>query len=245
MLDQSLIAHLSDLKHRAASRNILTHSEFLTPSEAALLKREFCDDATMFFFGGFDGAERVMIFFLPDYLTSEAARESITPVRCTAPFSSLTHRDYLGSILSLGIKRSCIGDILVFDKEAVILLDSKIAGYVTENLVRIGRGGVSCKIIELSEVTPPLQKYREITATVASLRADAVFSAAFGISREKTAALIKEESCTVNWISINSPSAAIHEGDILSVRGFGRAKLFAVGGTSKKSRTFITIHQYE
>ena len=245
MLDQSLIAHISDLKNRCDTRNIMTRSEFLTPSEAAQIKQEFHNDASMFFFGGYNGAERVMLFFLPEYLTSETVHEYITPVRCVAPFSSLTHRDYLGSILSLGIKRSCIGDILVSDEEATILLDSKIAEYVTENLTRIGRGGVSCKMIELSEVIPPIQKYREITATVASLRADAVFAAAFGVSREKTAALIKEESCTVNWLAFNSPSAQISEGDILSARGLGRAKLFSVGGNSKKNRTFITIHQYE
>jgi len=247
MLDQSLIAHVSDLKKRSEVRNILTHTEFLTPSEAALLKQEFGKSNSLFPFGGFVGAERVMLFFLPDYLPKEAESvcEFITPIRCTAPFSALTHRDYLGSLLSLGIKRSCIGDILVSEESATILLDSKIASYVTENLTRIGRGGVACTVIELSEIVPPTPKFREITATVASLRADAVFSAAFGISREKMATLIKENACTVNWLPTDSPSTPVREGDILSARGFGRAKLFEIGGTSKKSRTFITIHQYE
>ncbi len=245
MLDQSLSAHINDLKVRCDTRNVLTHTEFLTPSEAALLKREFRESETVLYFGGFQGAERVMLFFLPDYLPKESVFENITAIHCSSPFSSLTHRDYLGSLLALGIRRSCIGDILVYDEEAVILIDSKVAAYVIEHLVRIGRGGVSCSVMNPSEIVPPTPKFREITATVASLRADAVFSAAFGISREKAATLIKDGMCNVNWLPFESPSASVNEGDILSARGFGRAKLFEIGGTSKKSRTFITIHQYE
>ena len=247
MLDKGLIAHISDLRMRCESRNMLTHSEFLTPSEAALLTKDPGMCNSCFLFGGYDEAERVMLFFLPDYLSKESSSvsECITAIRCKAPFSDLTHRDYLGALLSLGIKRSCIGDIMVGSEEAIILLDSKIAGYVIEHLNRIGRGGVSCTVIDLSEIQPPTPRFREITATVASLRADSVFSVAFGISREKVTQLIKESVCMINWLPFDSPSTTVSENDVLSARGFGRAKLITIGGTSKKSRTFITIHHYE
>lgn len=246
MLDQALIARVTDLAARSVSRNILTHTDFLTPSECALLLASN-QHPIPYRFGGYDGAERTMLFFLPDYLDAcpDSVSECISAVKCTARFSELTHRDYLGALLSLGIKRNCIGDILVYHQESVILLNTKIAPFVCENLTHIGRGGVSCSQIELCEITPPAQKFHEIEATVASLRADSVFSAAIGISREKAANLIREGACTVNWLPIDSPSAPISEADILSTRGFGRAKLAQVGGTSKKGRIFIKIHIYE
>lgn len=248
MLDSSLISRVSDLYERARAKNVLTHTDFLTPSESALLIKRFpASEIRPVAFGGYTDAERKILFFLPDYLDADdpSVFSCISAIKCSAPFSNLTHRDYLGALLSLGIKRGCIGDILVFPQEAIIILDTKLLAFVCENLSHISRGGVSCIPIDLKEISPPVPKIREIEATVASLRADAVFSSAFGISREKASALIRDGLCSVDWIPLSSPSDSITEGAILSARGFGRAKLAQVGGLSKKGRTFISIHIYE
>ncbi|MBE6915384.1 MAG: hypothetical protein E7471_01955 [Ruminococcaceae bacterium] len=248
MLDPSLIARVSDLYERAGSKNILTCTDFLTPSEVALLMQKLPKgEIQIASFGGYSDAERQKIFFLPEYLDpeDETVFDSVSAIKCSASFSSLTHRDYLGALLSLGIKRSCVGDILVFDQEAILIVDTKLVPFILENLTHIGHGGVSCKQITLSEITPPIQKYQEIERTVASLRADSIFAAAFNISREKAAELIRNELCTVDWIPIQSPSDSIAENAVLSARGLGRAKLAKVGGTSKKGRIFISVHIYE
>lgn len=248
MLDSSLTSRVFDLYERARSKNVLTHTDFLTSVESALLLQKLPKaEIQIVSFGGYSNAERKILFFLPDYLDTNdrSVFSCISAIKCSAPFSDLTHRDYLGALLSLGIKRQCLGDILVFEQEAIVVLDTKLLAFVCENLSHISRGGVSCSPIDLVEIVPPTPKIREIEATVASLRADSIISSAFGISREKAATLIREGFCTADWIPLSSPSDSISEGAILSARGFGRARLVQVGGFSKKGRIFITIHIYE
>lgn len=248
MLDSSVTSRVFDLHERTRAKNILTCTDFLTPSEVALLLAKLPkNDVHTVAFGGYSDAERQKIFFLPDYLDPavDAVFDSVSAIKCNAPFSSLTHRDYLGALLSLGIKRSHVGDILVFEQEAILIIDTKLVPFVLDDLTHIGHSGVSCKQIALSEINPPVQKYHEIERTVASLRADSVFAASFNISREKAAELIRNELCTVDWIPVQSPSNAVSENSVLSARGLGRAKLVQVGGTSKKGRIFISVHIYE
>ena len=248
MLDPSIISRVIDLHERAQSKNVLTFTDFLTPSEVALLIPKLpTGDIQIVPFGGYSESERKKIFFLPEYLSpaDETVFDSVSAIKCSAPFSSLTHRDYLGALLSLGIKRSCIGDILVFEQEAIIIIDTKLVPFISENLTHIGHGGVSCAEISCGNIVPPPQKYHEIQKTVASLRADSVFAVAFNLSREKAADLIRNGLCTVDWIPVQSPSDSVSENAVLSARGFGRAKLAFVGGTSKKGRIFISVHIYE
>lgn len=240
---EELLTRVAELSHRAEARNVLTHTGFLTPSECAAAQKPGFPNS--YAFGGYPDAERKMLFFLPDYCTPEDAHEAIAALAVNAPFSSLTHRDYLGSLLALGIKRDCVGDILVDETRATLLLDAKIAPFVRENLTRAGRSGLSVSELPCTAITPPVQTFSVRECTVASPRADALFAAAFGLSRERAADALREGRCEVNWNPVTSPAAPLSEGDVLSLRGTGRAKLSAFGGTSKKGRTFITIHVYE
>ncbi|MCD8037113.1 MAG: YlmH/Sll1252 family protein [Clostridiales bacterium] len=198
-------------------------------------------------FGGFAEAERKRIAFFPDYFSEDEIIFPICAVKIThnAKFTSgLSHRDFLGSILGLGLERSRVGDIVVLDDAAYCFAEDDIASYIAANLEKVGRASVKTEIINPSEIVMPEKKMDIKNVTVSSLRADTVFGAVFGKSRSEAQELIRSERASVNWNVINSVSETIDEGDILSLKGSGRGKLVEVGGTTKKGRIVITVGRY-
>lgn len=247
-MNSELLKRIEDLISRTERKNILAHTSFLDAAESAeallFMKRQ--SGASYIFSGGFPDAERKMLFILPDYIEAEffTPDEYISPIRVSHSFGELTHRDYLGSLMGLGIKRETLGDILVFEDRAYIICAAQISDYILTNLEKIGRVGVSCESCPLSEIEIPEPVFDEMTGTVASLRADALTSLAFGISRTSAADMIRDGRLSLNHIELLNPAEDISEGDLLSLRGFGRAKLAKVGGTSKKGRQFITFNVF-
>ena len=157
----------------------------------------------------------------------------------------LTHRDYLGSLMGLGITRENIGDILVEPSGAFIFVKREIADYIINNLEKIGRCGVKTIVCGCDEADIPKPKLREVNSTVSSLRIDAVLSAAAGISRGRAAEMIVQVLVSLNWEEINSTSKQVDEGDLISVRGIGRMRLERVGSLTRKGRIGITIVRFE
>jgi len=239
---------LLDLSDRAFRKNIACATAFLDPAElaAAHIITRADKQAKTLFVGGYPDAERKRLFFLPDYLEEEffPYDEYISAIYAKCPFGSPTHRDWLGSLMGLGIKRETLGDILVCGDFAYIICTPQIAPFISENLTKIGRFGVKCEICSLSDIKAPEPEFDTVTGTVASLRADALTSLAFGISRTAAAELIRDGRLSLNHIEQTNPAAEISEGDLLSLRGYGRAKLSALGGTSKKGRQFITFYVF-
>lgn len=245
---QELLKRIDDLKTQTLRKNHITVTSFLDPAESAhaLLSLKRGKNVRFVVSGGYEGAERVRLFFLPDYIDEDNffADEYISVIRVSCPFGVLTHRDYLGSLMGLGIKRETLGDILIFDKYAYIICSSQIAGYIIENLNKIGRSGVECTLCALSEIEVPEPVFDVVSGTVASLRVDALTALAFGISRSTAAELIRDGRLSVDHIEQENPAADIGEGQLLSLRGYGRAKLYEVGGLSKKERWFVTFHVF-
>lgn len=198
-------------------------------------------------FGGYDDAERVIFALYPDYMDGEDIFFPVDAVKITYNpkfSSSLSHRDFLGSILGLGIERAKVGDILVYDSEAYCFADASVSSYITANLERVGHTKVSAETADMSLVRLPEKKIEVRNVTVSSLRADTVFGAVFGKSRSETQELIKAERASVNWSTVKSVSDIIKEGDVLSLKGSGRGILMEIGGTTKKGRTVITVGRY-
>ncbi len=198
-------------------------------------------------FGGYSEAERNMIALFPDYFNEEDIFFPIGAVKIThnTKFSSgLSHRDFLGSILGLGIERSRVGDIVVLDDAAYCFAEEEIASYIAANLEKTGRTKVKAEKADISEIKLPEKKMDIKNITVSSLRADTVFGAVFGKSRSEAQEMIRGERASVNWSVVKSVSDVIDEGDILSLKGSGRGKLIEVGGTTKKGRLVITVGRY-
>ena len=245
-MDKDFIRRIEDLQTRCRNKNQLTCTQFLDPAQlaAALLQLKSAPADSYLASGGYECAERQRLFFLPDYMEPSyfPLQDYLISYRIDAPFGALTHRDYLGSLMGLGITREAIGDILVFDGYGYIVCTEKIAPFLESNLKKIGRFGAKLTRIGLGELQKPEEVYETVTTTVPSLRADSLSAAAFGLSRTTAAQQIRQGMLSINHLEVLEPSAAVEEGDLLSLRGHGRGRIYQVGGASKKGRTFVTIH---
>lgn len=247
-MEQDFKKRIEDLADCSTRKNRLSSTHFLDPAECAVARAYLRSrhDVRYLFSGGYDGSERLRLFFIPDYFDEEffPLDEHISALYVKCPFGNPTHRDWLGALMGLGIKRETLGDILVFDEYTYIICTPQIAGFITDNLTKVGRFGVKCEPCTLSDVKAPEPVFNVVSGTVASLRADAVVSLAFGISRTAAAEFIRNGRFSVDHIEETSPSREIIKGSLLSLRGSGRAKLADTGGISKKGRQFIELHVF-
>lgn len=247
--DKLVLARLLDKAEFTARAHKPAHSEFLDPHQLNLAERVLAFyDADYEFFGGFPGAERAAALFYPDYADEEERdeyREAIFKVLEISPNArgSLTHRDYLGALMSLGIKREIIGDILAEEVKCNIVVSGEIADYIASNLLKVGNTGVNTTILDIIDLSVPEPKVKEIRTTVAALRLDSICAPAFGISRSKAAEFIKAGRVNLNWEITQNPDKAVREGDTISIKGKGRAILEKVGGKTRKDRLTISIRK--
>lgn len=247
--EKFIFAKVVDQMEICLKRHTCTFTDFLDAAKemqySQMLSHE--ENVGLCSFGGFEGAERKIIAFYPDYMDREdldfpISAVSIKPLdKFSQPPS---HREYLGSILGTGIERTKVGDILIFKEYAIVFVSEGIADYICNNLQRVSRTKVENKIIALQEVQIPKKDVKQMPYTVASLRIDALISTAFHISRTKASDYIKAEKVSLNWVLVKSNSLEVKEGDIMTLRGHGRAKLLKVTGMTKKDRIGVIIETY-
>ena len=251
--ERLLAAQTLDRAERAQRTGCVTASKFLTPAEAAFVAQlARTEGLTVVFDGGRPNTERQVALFPPDWLDADApeswiAEESpVTVLRFrTAGGEELGHRDYLGALMAAGIRRDAVGDIDVHGAEAYFFCLTDMAPYLMQNVTRAGRARLTCEEVPRDAVPPPeAEDAEELHATVGSLRLDAVAAAAFRISREDAKSAILQGLCTVNHLPAEKPDADVEEGDLLALRGKGRARLSAVRGETRKGRVAITVLRY-
>lgn len=196
------------------------------------------------FFGGYDGAERVMLGVFPDFMEADPALFPMTALRFRyRPQAALNHRDFLGTLLAAGIKRDVIGDIVCEAGFAVVFVAEEVAPFLAENIQKVGGEGVAVEYPYEGAVTVQ-REFRELTDTVASPRLDSMVKAATRLSREEAARRIEAGLVSLNHMPCLSVSAAVSAGDVLSVRGNGRFIVDAVGPQTKKGRFLVKLRQY-
>lgn len=196
------------------------------------------------FMGGYEYAERQVIVFGYDEHYMEMPICALKITVKTGIGRTLTHRDFLGALLGLGIKRETIGDILVKPFGAYVIVTEDMAEFIRCHLTGIGRYQkieVEALPFEAMEIDPP--QFKESLTTVPSLRVDAIFAAAFGLSRSEVAKYLQGDKGKVNGMLV-SGSQLMKVGDIGTLRGYGKMRLGAVNGTTKKDRLHITIEKY-
>ena len=157
---------------------------------------------------------------------------------------ALSHRDVLGSVLGLGLERSVIGDIYMKEKESFLLCAERIADFLTEQMTQVRHTKVLCVPEEAGE-NEFEREFRVMARTVSANRIDAVAAAAFGVSRSSTATAISGGKVFLNGREILSPAVQVKEGDVISFRGEGKARLKEIGGLTKKGRISITLERYQ
>ena len=246
MNHEELIRRADDLAARAEKTGSVTSTAFLTPAEQYAL-RTFRPraDCTVVFSGGVGGAERACAFFLPDWMEEAMfdPAETIRCVRVTAHFGAPGHRDYLGALLGMGVKREWIGDILVDGSTAHVLCIKTVEPHLL-TIEKVGRCGVKTAAVPLSAVPAPERKVRPVSFTVQSPRLDAVLAGLFHLSRTQAAERIRTGDASLNYAECLRPDAEIRPGDIVSLRGCGKAEIKDLGGQSRKGRTYLTGEVY-
>ncbi|MBR1729519.1 MAG: RNA-binding protein [Selenomonadaceae bacterium] len=238
---------LVDLAYQALKNHKYKLSGFLTPFEQEIAGTisNSVGDLKVDFDGGYIGAERQRAAICHvDFEGTPAFEISVIKAAWNGEFARLSHSDVLGSIMSLGVDREHIGDIIATKESAKILVDKKMAEYFTANLTQIGGTSVKTVIDELSSIAAKEERCKEIRATVASLRIDSIAAAGFGMSRSKAAAEIDAEKVKLNWQTVKNASQSIKEGDILSMRGRGRLEVAEIRGLTKKGRTGVLLKRY-
>lgn len=246
--DQLLVDKIIDWIAIANEKYIEKFSFFLDCRQSKIVKQVF--DSLKFdnynLFGGYDDAHRVVLGVFPPY--SDMNNNNFPVKGITFTFRNcdiLTHRDVLGSLMSLNISRDCIGDIIIKEGKAIVFVIDKILPLILENVHKISRIGVKTEVGFDSSDTIVKQKFTEINGTVASLRADCIVSLAVNISRDKASNLIKSNGIVVDYEEVFSPSTAMCEGNILSIRGYGKFLLNSINGLSRKNRLHVTIKKYD
>ena len=246
--ERVLLAHILDKCEQSRQRNIPAATDFLSPAEQRAAQ-ELLHAAAIHegyaFRGGYERAERKMLFFLPDWQEEADESESMTALRCTyRKEDTLTHRDFLGSLMAQGITREKLGDILVSEGSCDLIVSRDIAPYLLQNVTSAGRVKLSVTEIKLSELNVPALKVKEIRDTVSTLRLDAVTAAGFSMSRGKAAELIAAGRVQKNYREVTKGDASVAQGDVISARGLGKFEVAEVGGLSKKGRTGILLRRY-
>jgi RNA-binding protein YlmH len=195
--------------------------------------------------GGYRGAERQRVAFVHDDFFGEPDfKLACVKVTWNDKFYNLSHRDVLGALMGLGIKRETCGDILMKQDHAKLIAGSDISKYILQNFTKIGSATVTAEECSLDEIEPKEERCKEIKATVASMRLDSVASSGFGTSRSRIAADIAADKVRVNWQPVKNAAQTVKEGDIISMRGRGRVEVAAITGTTKKGRLGILLKRY-
>jgi len=245
--DKLFVAKMLDKAYKAEKTGSITYSDFIDPYQKMLVNKVLLNNINTkhLLYGGYDGAERVIVIFCPDFIECNDFsnfNKLFKLIEATANGGNLpTHRDYLGALTGLGIKREKIGDILVDGNKSNIIVLRDIADFIELNLTKVGNTSVNVEVKDVDELETSEPKTKEIKATVASLRVDCIVSAGFGMSRAKIIEYIKAERLNLNWEQVSSPSKQIKEGDVISVRGRGRIIVESITGLTKKGRIGVLI----
>ena len=244
--DKILMNHIMDMKYIVEKNYLPKYTFFLNEKQIALSQKmlRFEKFKNFLYYGGYDDAERKVLCLYSEYDDIDIEDYPIVPITFSyRKTDKLSHRDFLGSLMSLNITRNTIGDIIVTDSSTVVFLYSSVADIVLNDISKIGRTGVKVNTgydIDLCNI----KKYQIITGTVASLRLDCILSLALKISREKSRAIISESEITVNYLPVCKANYVLKENDIFTVRGFGKFIFAEINGTTKKDRIYVTIKKF-
>lgn len=251
---QQLLAKICDMAERSERTGTPLFTKFLREEECALVQKHLATSIyrdALVTWGGFADGERRVAGFFPDYL-ADFARQTpweyfpITALKIDGSgYRTLSHRDFLGAMLSLGISRESVGDIYVEnDQTAYCVLLESVSGLVITELDRVGSDKVKCTQIPLTSLPKAERRFEEMHETVASTRLDGVVSAVLSVSRDKSEKLICAGAVSVDHVQQCDKSYVLKQGELLSVKGYGRFLLYETGGLSKKGRTRIIVRRF-
>lgn len=267
-----LLAGLEDKYDRFLQYNYLVSSDFLNlqqQSAASGLLRNWnaassASPGKVFLFGGYPDAERKQVVFVPDYLEISDEAELLAyfrenPDDCPLAVlemsystggcgvsggKTLTHRDYLGSLLGEGIRREKLGDILVQPGGAQVLVARELADYLMAHYGKAGRVSLTVQVSPISVIDTAISRRDTVKFTVSSPRLDNIISGAFNVSRKDAQEAVSRGLVFVNEVEAVKPDRQLSGGEKLVLRGKGKAIYKGVDGTSKKGKLYVILEKF-
>ena len=267
-----LLSRLDDLVKKSG-RGEAAVSPYLTPREAKYARIHLSSRisaGTAVLWGGYPEAERVRVVILPDYTEglvdptalgsdpaaalsdaglddlAETVRGAVCPVLVKGSgFRELSHRDYLGSVLGLGLERDAIGDILMPDAHSAILLtDTRVGDFLTTQMEKVATDTVRVSRLPEGTALTGTRRLQPITDTVASERLDCVVAALCNLSREKAQMAVKSGLVELDYEAVEDCDTTVEAPAVISVRGFGKFAVHSFDGTTRKGRVRLSAGKY-
>lgn len=241
-IDSSIDKDIKNALRRPLSPFI---SDFLDESEQALAenilkktKREFRFD------GGYEDALRKVLIIAPEDIPIEQIEVPISGIVFKKPPTELSHRNVLGSIMSLGISRDTVGDIAIWDDLIQVVVIDRLKEYLFNNFRFVNNNTIEPEILDYPSILPFKAKYSIETGTAASSRLDAVCAAVFKTSRKKVTEYIKKGQILLNHLPETKITTLVKDGDTISMRGEGKVKINEFSGLTKKKRLRFSYFKY-
>ena len=244
--DRMLLSHVIDMANAAKEKYVKRFTFFLDDRQQELCRQVLASERldNYLFWGGFDSADRKVLGLFHSFGEADNADFPVKSIRFTyRRADKLSHRDFLGALMSLQIERGCVGDIIVGEGSANVLVTDKVADRIVCDVSKIGRVGVKAFVGFDDSVIPKIEM-SEITGSVSSLRADCLISFSLHISREKAAAMIRQLGISINHMISYKADTVLKESDVFSVKGHGKFVFKSIDGVSKKEKIRITLCKF-
>lgn len=226
---------------------IIAVTEFINPYIADLsipLIKKY--DINYEIFPSYENCERKVFILYPPYWETFDENDFIRGIRIynKSKFKKLSHKDYLGALMSLGIERSKTGDIYVYDDYGDLVVHNDISDYIIYNLDKIGNNRIEAERIKLDQINFKEQEHEIVNIISSSMRIDNIVKHLTNTSREKAGLMIKSGNVKNNFIPEDRVSAELKVGDMLSISRAGRFKIHSIEGTTKSGKLKIQIKHY-
>lgn len=247
--ERPLIDHFFDLKEQVAVRYAPKLTDFLDPRGRFILRALAANDVDvrLAFFGGLKKAERKRALLMPPYFEPQEKdfRLSFFELDYPGKFASPSHPQLLGALTGTGIGREKIGDLIFSGGRIQFVAAEEIESWLLMNLTSVGKTSVSCRKIDSASLLHNDENWNEAEGTVSSMRLDAVLSEIYRLSRAKAQQAVDRGLVKVNWRIADKKDEELREGDMLSVRGFGRSRLISANGPTKKNKIRLRYGKLE
>lgn len=262
-----MTGRIHELSEKTYQNEYVTHTAFLSSSDISMVLEIMASEGmpkgssvyngvSFCFYGGYDDYERAVLCFLPSYLdienfivNEEKTSEIVSCLRIEPVnirfAEDLSHRDYLGALMNMGVDRSQTGDIIC-DSEthsAYVFVTSEMKELVSKELIRVGRTSVKCVNVSPEDCSVRRQ-YEELEGNVASERLDCILAFVYRLSRSKIQQIIEAQDVFVDGETAYSGGYDVKEGSRISVRGFGKFIYDGQTGTSRKGRLFVKVRLF-
>ena len=244
MKSDILTERIDDLLRQSENHSRPQFLGFLRPEEVSSALTVLSRNPRCMLYGGYEEAERLFLGVFPDFMEPSSDYFPIDAITITfREQDTLTHRDFLGAVLSLGIERQTIGDILVEKGRAVMFVNRDVSDFILNELRLVGRVGVTLEKGFFGQL-PCASRLCEQSFTVASLRLDCVVAAVCNVSRGTAVELIEGGKVSVNSVITEKITRVLTQEDKITVRSNGKFKIKNLGGETKKGRLKIIIDKY-